>query len=190
MLTLDEAGLTAGGHCWIERRLFELAGRLAVAEGAPELKLMADRHSQHHAWRAGQWWERLPVVADVERDALVAPPDPSWAALTAALDEAVAGPPALVAAWVGLYRVAVPRLASRYRRHGAAASPLADGAVLRTLGLVGPDLAADWGEGEAALQQALDAGGVHAEAAAAYGRFEALVAPAPTAASPAGQPED
>lgn len=148
---LEESARLAGAHQWAERRLFEILGGWAATTGEPEVRLMLDRHSQHCAWRAGQWWDRLPVLADVDRASLCAPPHP--AAAQAA--DRLAGVQGAVGRLAGVYRVALPRLWAAYDRHRGAAGGPADGSALWTIGIVSTDLSADWHEGEAALQAML-----------------------------------
>ena len=171
-LTLEDSARLSGGHCWVERRLFEITGGWVRSMPEPEAKLMLDRHSQHHAWRARQWWDRLPVLDDVDREALVAPPAPAVAALM----DALAGLGVTVPRLAGLYRVALGRVHVSYRAHGRLAGPVADGSVLRTLDIVGRDVIRDWTEGEAALQSLLITRGAVDEAAAAVARLEGLLA--------------
>jgi hypothetical protein len=89
-LTLEAAAALAGEHCWVERRLFELLGQWSARTRHAPSVLALDRHSQHAAWRAEQWWARLPILAQIDRNALVAP-GPSWRALA---DPALADPAA------------------------------------------------------------------------------------------------
>lgn len=168
---LDEAARRAGGYRWAEGRLFEILGGWVASTPEPAVKLMLDRHSQHHAWRAGQWWDRLPVLAGVDRDALVTAPDPAAAAWTDALG-ALRG---TVERLAGAYRVAVPRLAAAYEQGRALLSQVADGSSLRTVDLVVRDLEADWREGEIALQVLLvDGAGVEAASVTAS-RLETMI---------------
>ena len=171
-VSLEDSARLAGAHCWSERRLFEIVGGWVASTQEPAVKLMLDRHSQNHAWRAAQWWDRLPVLAGVDRDALVAAPGAPAAAAMEAL-QALEG---TVARLAGAYRVALPRLFSAYTAHRAAAGPVSDGATLRTLGIVGPDLASDWGEGEVALQGLLRDEAAVGDAAGAVRGLEALLA--------------
>ncbi|MBO0728620.1 MAG: hypothetical protein J2P57_05135 [Acidimicrobiaceae bacterium] len=171
MSSLAESGRRAGEHCWVERRLFEILGGWVATVVDVDAKLMLDRHSQHHAWRAGQWWDRLPVLAGVDRDALVRPPSPGW---PAALDD-LASLTSPVARLAGAYRCALPRLASAYREHRQGASPIADGAVIRTLDHVAGDIALDWAEGEAVTESALRSPADVDEAAATTARLERLL---------------
>ncbi len=148
-MLLDEAIRLAGGHLWAESRLFETLGEWVASTDEPETKLLFDRHSQHHAWRAEQWWDRLPVLADIDRDRLIQPPTPAVAAAAAAL----AGLEGTVSRLAGVYRVALPRLFAAYHHHRLHADPTSDGSAIRTLDLLLPDVAGDWREGEVLLQR-------------------------------------
>jgi hypothetical protein len=169
------AAETIGHHVWFERRGFEILGSWTpeLADGA--VKAMVDRHAQHCAWRAGQLWERLPVLAHVDRAELVrAPPGPA-----VAMVEALGRLTAPVGRVAGAYRVALPRLAARYRRHLERSSPLADGPTIRTLEMVVTDVEADRREGEAALECLLTTPDQAYAAGHTVARLEAiLVSPA------------
>lgn len=170
---LQAAAARVGGHRWIELQVFEVAGRWVPETPEPGAKLALDRHSGHAAWRAGEWEDRLPLVAGMERAGLVRPPDDGWARAMAEL----AALESTVARLAGLYRVVLPRLAGRYRAHRAASAPATDGPVRRTLAMALTDVGADRDEGEDVLAALVDAPGA-AEAAAAVARIEAaLVAP-------------
>lgn len=167
----------AGGNCWVERRLFTLLGEWVPSTAGSDLKLMLDRHSQHCAWRAAQWWDRLPELADVDRDSLVAPPPGGLEAALAAMAD-LATPVGRLAA---CYRVALPRLWSAYASHRLVASAVGDPSSLRTLGIVSADVAADWMEGEATLQSLLGGPGEVEEAGAVVVAVERLlIGEAPT----------
>ncbi|HET7523349.1 MAG TPA: hypothetical protein VFJ79_04315 [Acidimicrobiales bacterium] len=170
--SLEEAARLAGAHCWSERRMFEILGGWVGSTQETHVKLMLDRHAQHHAWRATQWWDRLPVLADVDRDTLLVAP-------TAAVSKAMDGIGACstaVSRLAAAYRFALPRMFTAYQHHRAAASPVSDASAMRTLGLVGPDLASDWGEGEATLQGLIRTEASADEAAETVGRLERLLA--------------
>ena len=81
--TIDELAGLVGAYCWVEHRLFEVAGAWAseprvgetgtdAADG--ELRVWCAAAAQRHAALAGRWAERLPVRAGVDPAALVAPP--------------------------------------------------------------------------------------------------------------------
>ena len=95
----------------MEGRLFEILGGWVASTDDVDAKLLLDRHSQHHAWRADQWWDRLPVLADVDRPALVAAPSPGIGAVAEALAALAGDVPRLA----GAYRVALPRLVAAYQ---------------------------------------------------------------------------
>jgi hypothetical protein len=172
-LLLDEAIALVGGHFWAESRLFETLGAWVASTAESDAKLLFDRHSQHHAWRAQQWWDRLPVLADVDRDRLIQSPSPAAAAGAAAL----AGLEGTTARLAGVYRVALPRLYGGYHRHRQRADPASDGSAIRTLDLLMPDVAGDWREGEVFLQLLLrDPTSVDQAAAAVASLERTLVA--------------
>jgi hypothetical protein len=173
---LEEAARLAGGHRWVELRLFEILGTWVSSTDDVDAKLLFDRHSQHHAWRAEQWWDRLPVLADVDRDALVEVPS----AEVAAAGDSLAALEPTVDRLAGAYRVALPRLAAAYLGHRLQANFASDGAAIRTLDLLLPDVTADWREGEALLQhRLLNAPAVDAAAAAVAQLERMLVTPRP-----------
>jgi hypothetical protein len=172
--SLDESARRAGAHHWAETRLFEVLGGWVGSTPEVGAKLMLDRHSHHHAWRAGQWWDRLPVLADVDRRALsAAPQGPAAAAL-----DRLAGLEGTAARLAGAYRVALPRLWVAYERHLGAAGPVSDGSTRRTLAIVAADIAADWHEGEVALQGLLTDRDSVAAASRAVAAIETLLAAA------------
>lgn len=171
--TLEESARRAGAHQWAESRLFEILGSWVATTPEPEARLMLDRHSHHAAWRAAQWWDRLPVLADVDRPSLCAPTGPAAARAAVHLTR-VEGTVARLAA---AYRVALPRMWSAYDRHRRRAGAVADGSSLRSLGIVLPDLAADWQEGEQMLQDMLGRAAQVREAAAAATALEELLVP-------------
>jgi hypothetical protein len=170
-LTLDEAARLAGGHCWLERRLFEVVGGWVGPTPEPAVKLLFDRHSGHHAWRAGQWWDRLPVLDDVDRLSLVT----ADAASVPEVLQALAAASATVGRLAGAYRLALPRLWTRYAQHLSLTSPLSDGSSIRTLRMAMADVEADWREGEAILQDLLHDPGLVRTAADTVAALEAML---------------
>lgn len=136
-----------------------------------DAKLLLDRHSQHHAWRAAQWWDRLPVLADVDRDELVVAPTAGMATM---LDE-LARLPGPLERLAGAYRVALPRLVSRYRAHQQLDGRAGDASAMRTLDLLLPDASADWRDGEVLLQLRLSDAAAVERAAATVARLERAI---------------
>lgn len=145
---LDEAAMLAARHHWVESRLFGVLGGWVATTSEPDAKLLFDRHSNHHAWRAQQWWDRLPVLADLDRAELVAA---QGAGLVAAFD-ALAAQESTLTRLACTYRMMIPRLAASYERHRLCTSAVADSSVLRTLVMLSADVATDWLEGEAVLE--------------------------------------
>lgn len=170
-LGLMEAAETIGHHVWFERRGFEILGSWTTELADSAIKAMVDRHAQHCAWRAGQGWERLPVLAQVDRDDLVAAPSTPAAAMVEALGR-LTTPVGRVA---GAYRVALPRLAARYRRHLSRTSPVVDGPTIRTLRMLLADVEADWREGEASLHRLLTSSTETYAAGSTVARLEAIL---------------
>lgn len=170
--TLDQSGRRAGGHVWVQSRLFEVLGGWVATTPEPEVRLLLDRHSHHAAWRASQWWDRLPVLADVDRSSLCAAPSPVAESVVGHL----VGLDGTAARLAAAYRVVLPRTWACYEGHRRRADPVADGSSLRTLGIVAADLVADWHEGEAVLQALLtDGAAVGAAAGAVHAIEEMLV---------------
>lgn len=149
---LNESAMVAARHHWVESRLFGVLGGWVATTSEPDAKLLFDRHSNHHAWRARQWWDRLPVLADLDRAELVAA---QGAGLVAAFD-ALAAQESIVTRLACTYRMMIPRLAASYKRQSLHASPVADSSVLRTLAMLSADVATDWLEGEAVLECILE----------------------------------
>jgi hypothetical protein len=150
-LTLQQAGELVGSHCWAERQGFALLGAWVPTTADADAKVLFDRHSAHCAWRAGQWEERLPVLAGVSRPGLIAAPGDGAARLWDAAARLEGDEARLAAA----YRVLLPRLAGAYRRHLDATTEVADGPTRRTLVMALADVGGDWVEGEALLQSRL-----------------------------------
>ncbi|MGH9114715.1 MAG: hypothetical protein ACRDWW_02685 [Acidimicrobiales bacterium] len=172
-LELEASARRCGALRWAELRLFGILGAWVASTPEPEAKLMLDRHSQHHAWRALQWWDRLPVVAGVDRESWVVPPSPAVGAAAAALADL----DGTVARLAGAYRMALPRLAHAYEDLRATAGTIADGPTVRTVGLVGGDLGADWREGELCLQRLIVDMPAVEVAAATVASLERLLVP-------------
>lgn len=128
--------------------MFEVLGAWVADTEPPPLRLLFDRHSRHCSWRAAQWWDRLPVLADTERSSLCAPASPALARLVGNLHELTRPVDRLA----GAYRVALPRVWAGYQSHRQAASEPGDGSTIRTLEIVSADIAADWQAGEGVLQ--------------------------------------
>lgn len=157
MLTHDESAALAGGFRWCELALWRLCSTWAPTTSPPTAAVCLDVLASHAAWRAEQWWQRLPVLASVDRGDLVTAPA-GWAALAAAADGE--GTPDLlgIAALEGaagrlavVTRVLLARLAAGYGDAAARAEGPAAGPLGRTLRHVSDDVAADWQRASAVL---------------------------------------
>lgn len=135
-LPLHEAAARHGACCWVERRLFALTGAWAAAPGpADEARVRLFEWSSEHAWHAQLWADRLPVLADVDREGLV---QPQRDALVAAFEllEPGAGAGAAAGFLAALARVVLPGLLAAYRELGDRLAPVADGPAARALTFV------------------------------------------------------
>ena len=170
-LPLGAAAALVGGYRWIEQALYELLGSWVTDVPLPGVQVLLDAQSTRHAWHAELWADRLPVLAGVDPEALTAPPEPAravlatlagigppagvpgWSWAPANDDGSAIGPPGALPRLAGLYRVVLPRLVVSYGRHLAAASPVADGPVIRALRLILADEVEDWHVGERLVQR-------------------------------------
>ncbi len=59
-LTMDESARMVGAWAWAESRLYEVTGSWVPSTLWPAAKVWLSSASQHHAWRAQLWHERLP----------------------------------------------------------------------------------------------------------------------------------
>jgi hypothetical protein len=169
--TLLDAARVLGGYVWLEERLFEILGGWVPEVPEPEAKLLLAGDSQHHAWHASLWRDRLPALRELDVDELVAPSRPALSALVAALSAS----PTTVEKLAGVYRVVLPHQVAAYQRHLDAASAVTDGPTIRALRLVLADELADWRGGEFLLQQALGSAEDVQRASAHQGRLESLL---------------
>jgi hypothetical protein len=169
---LEASARLAGSHQWLESRLFEVLGEWVADTESVPVRLMFDRHSRHGAWRAAQWWDRLPVLADLDRSALCVPAAPNLDPVMSELGRLTEP----VDRMAGAYRFAFPRAWAAYRSHRGAAAEPGDGATLRTLEIASSDLAADWMEGEAVLQGLLTRKSEVARSAATVAALEERLA--------------
>jgi hypothetical protein len=127
-------GALVGAYCWMEQRVFAIAGGWAGLDGekgagAPELRLWCAATSRRHGVTAGRWAERLPVRAGVDPEALIAaPPGP----LALQLDS-LAGETHLARGVAALVDGLLPGIAAIYDTHRRTASPVSEAPVLEVL---------------------------------------------------------
>lgn len=151
-LPLQDAAARHGAFSWTEQRLFALTGAWAAAPGPPDdARLLLFEWSAQHAWHAQLWADRLPVLADVDRQELVRPPSTALAMALEALGPPAPGGGTAAAAHAAgflaaLSKVVLPGLLAAYRAHGGLLVPVADRPAARALTLVvrdeGDELAA------------------------------------------------
>jgi hypothetical protein len=146
-LTLEQTAARLGAYAWLQERLFEVVGGWAATVPEAEVRIVLGVHADHHAWHARLWRERIPRVHTVDADAVVAPAHGADAVV-----DALRAAEGTVERLAGTYRAVVPALVATFGEHRRAASPLADGPVVRALELAGRDLVADWAEGDALLR--------------------------------------
>jgi len=173
VLPIHTSAQLVGGYRWIEHRLFELTGAWAAQAPLAEVQLYFDETSARHAWRAGLWADRLPVLDGLDPDALTVPFGPA----VTPLFEALAGEETegVVQRLAGLCRVVLPRLAVTYGSHLARATPVADAPVIRVLRLARRDVVESWLTGETVLEHLLARPHDAQVAAGAQGALEGVV---------------
>ena len=58
-LTIEESARMVGAWAWAESHLYEVVGSWVPSTAWPGAKVWLASASQHHAWRAQVWYERL-----------------------------------------------------------------------------------------------------------------------------------
>ncbi len=167
--TIDELDRRVGGYCWQERRLFELTGGWAGAEGAAEIRVYFSGASARHAFFASQWHDRLPVRAGVDVPALIRAPRGAVGPALGRL-EGITDPVRRLGALVGV----LPYLLAAYHRHLDGASPVNEGPVIDVLRLVEGRGNRELAAGRVILQRQLEDEGQAEEVAEICGEFERL----------------
>jgi hypothetical protein len=162
---IEELAGLVGAYCWVEWRIFQLAGAWAsrpngaagAASGA-EVRIWCAAASRRHGALAGRWAERLPARAGVDTTGAVMPPA---GPLAEALDALAAEPDTVVGATV-LVEAALPRLVAAYEGHLRTASPVSEAPVMEVLAGARWQLAGEIRAGRFLLQgspQARERGG-------------------------------
>jgi hypothetical protein len=138
--TIDELAGVVGAYCWLERRLFEVAGAWAsepgpaeaeADAGEAELRVWCAALARRHGDLAGRWAARLPVRAGVDAAALISAPGRPEG-LAEALDE-LAATKERAAGVAGLVETVLPWLGGVYAADLATASPVREGPVMEVL---------------------------------------------------------
>jgi hypothetical protein len=155
-LTIEQSARTVGAAVWAERYLYEVVGGWVASAVNPSVKVFLDASSQHHAWRAELWLERLParLVQAYPGDGVPQPPadllGPGPERVAAAL--AALGGLEGDSVRVGVYcRVVLTRAMVAYRAWQRRCSTSSDRPVARVLSLVLSDVLADWQEAAGTL---------------------------------------
>ncbi len=169
--SLEDGARVAGHHVWLEMRLFEVLGAWAPSVPEPQVKVHLATHSRRHAWHAELWRGHVPEVAGVDAEALVTPASEGMAGAVAALAEA----PSTLERLAGLYRVVLPRVVTATAGRLAAASPVADAALARSLRFVLADDLDEWRDGEGLLQSLIGGPGDVDLASAHAARLEKTI---------------
>jgi hypothetical protein len=154
-LTIEQSATLAGGWAWAEASLYEVVGGWARSTTLPSSKVYFDACSQHHAWRAQLWQERLPARLVATR-----------AAASDLLKPLSDGAPHLmkvlsclegdVERLAGYCRAVLPRTVVAYRSWQRRCTDASDRPVARALGFATDDALADWERGSALLVDLLD----------------------------------
>lgn len=145
---LAESARRFGHYRWVEQRLFEVLGGWVAAVADLQVKVVLDTHSLQHAWHADLWRQRLPVLRDVDPDALTVPANDHVRDL---FDELAAPSGGTAEMLVGAYGVVIPHLVVVYGDHLDRLTAAADAPAIRALGLVLRDDLDHWQQGQALL---------------------------------------
>ncbi len=163
---IGQATERAEAWAWVEGRLFEVVGALAITSARASCKIYFDACSQHHAWRSRLWLERLgsqPRQALRAAPGEVGPPAPGKSLAPAAQLEESLGVFSAMSGDVGRLaaysRVLLARSVAGYRAWQRSCGPSADKPVERALSFVTADVSADWEDGESLLIEILDESG-------------------------------
>ena len=166
-ITMKETARRVSAWAWAEGRLYEVLGAWAADPGCAACKIYFDACSQHHAWRARLWRERLsgPLVpahggGGTPSSASGATPGgggpPSGGAEAAA--KALIGLEGDVRRLAAYCRVVLARSLVGYRAWQGACGEASDRPVARALSFATADVMADWQEGEGLLVVLLSEG--------------------------------
>jgi hypothetical protein len=172
LVTIEESAALAGAWAWAEASLYEVVGGWVRSTPHPSAKVYFDACSQHHAWRAQLWQERLParLVATRAGAADLSKPFSDGAAQVMKVLSCLEGE---VERLAGYCRVVLPRTVVGYRSWLSRCSDASDRPVARALGFATDDAIADWERGTALLVELLDdASGPDAVARAAEASSE------------------
>lgn len=118
-----------GEYTWVESRLFEVVGAWTVATPEPDVKVFFGAYAGDLAWHASEWHERLPLLREVSREALIVAPS----AQAVTLMEDLAATLGSLDRLAMLFDIVVPKLVATYAVHADGGSSIRDAPVLTTL---------------------------------------------------------
>ena len=172
-LSIEQSARRVAAWAWAEGRLYEVTGSWVPSTVWPAAKVWLGSASQHHAWRAQLWQQRLPgrlvpsyPTADAGAPAphhrrprdLRRPRDRARGPASVATEAALAALGRLRGdgARLGAYcRVILPRTIVAYRSWQRRCTASSDRPVARALALNLVDVVADWQEGSEVLTDLL-----------------------------------
>lgn len=157
-LTIEQSAELVGAWAWAEGTLYEVVGGWVRSAWYPPAKVYFDACSQHHAWRAQLFQERLSghlVAAGGSAGDLVKPFSSGAVATMKALSY-LEGDVERLAAYC---RVVLARTVVAYRSWQSRFAGSSDRPVARALRFATDDTLADWEQGAALLVELLDGAG-------------------------------
>lgn len=129
---LLETSRRFGAYSWVELRMFQILGSWAGSEADPRLSVMFDDHSRRHSWHSTVWFDRLPLLSNVDTEELVRAPSEAFAALLDELAE-LRDPLERLS---GGYEVMVTHLIVSYRQELDRLDPVGDATARHWLGFL------------------------------------------------------
>jgi hypothetical protein len=146
---LHDRSRRIGVWSWCEQQLFGVLGDWATSTPDPTVAVFFGEMARRHAWHSQLFFERLPELASVDAEQLVAAPgratDALFDAVSAAAGDADSdrGVSTLVR-FVAAYRVVLPLLVGEYQTARTTVSVVAEPALGRALDLVLRDDQEEW----------------------------------------------
>jgi hypothetical protein len=171
---IAETARHIGHYRWVELQIFEALGHWLTITPEHEIKLQLAIHSNHHAWHAELWEQRLPVLREPTPNELVVPANPEMVEFVTAM-AAPTEPEQTLERLVGMYRVLLPRCVAAYTFHLNNTSRVTDASTARALELVLRDDVGQWSDGEMMIQSLLRSDAHVARASAHQARLETLM---------------
>jgi hypothetical protein len=146
--TIDKLAQVCGQYCWVETRVFEIAGQWAGDDGDPAAQIFFSTVSHSHAGTAGAWRDRLPVRAGIDPDTLIAPPPGPLAAAIIGLEGLGETQPRLQ----HLVHEVLPALVDAYGEELSIAALVREAPVVSVLTEARPQIEREMARGSVLLQ--------------------------------------